>query len=123
MQANCVGPSEVLPKRYQGQTTITLDDSETLYQHRKSWAFNDPEMCKKILGLRNTKDVKKASYQIKGYRQGAPQQKWHNTLAVKVMCECVYRKFEDNSQLKEHLMQAPEHLIEASADILGIRHL
>ena len=116
MQANCVGPIEVLPKRYQGQTTITLDDAETLYQHRKSWAFNDPEMCKKILDIRNPKDVKKASYQIKGYRQGAPQQKWHNSLAVKVMCECVYRKFEDNSQLKEHLMQAPEHLIEASAD-------
>ena len=30
------------------------------------------------------------------------------------MCECVYRKFEQQPTLKKHLMNAPEQFVEAS---------
>ena len=103
-------PPYFLPKSQQQKTTITLNDSETLYQFRKGWAFEDEESCKDILNCSSPKDVKKRSHTIKKYNAD----KWHDTHAISVMCECVYRKFEHNPNLKQHLMAAPDQFVEAS---------
>ncbi len=92
---------------------LKLLNSETLYQFRKSWAFNDKDKCIDILEADSAKQTKKISHNIKGHDSG--KEKWHSELAVGVMCECVYRKFSENDPLKHDLMNAPPNLVEASS--------
>ena len=103
-------PSDFLPKKQQHKARIEIDSAEKLYQFRKGWAFDDKEISKEILNLDYAYQVKQRSKFIKKYSQN----KWHESHAVKVMCECVYRKFEHNPKLKTQLLETPDIIVESS---------
>ena len=112
-------PQEVVPEKFKdkhphdsGRHTFTFKNSETLYQFRKAWAFQDKGACKKILNASSGREAKKISHNIKGHSDG--KARWHEKLAIGVMSECVYRKFALIPELKQKLLDAPSNLVEAS---------
>ena len=85
---------------------FTFNCSEQIYMYVKAKMFNDDKTAEKIYAATDPKEQKKLGRSVQGFKQ----KKW-DIHKEWVMFHAVYKKFDQNPELKELLLSTRNHVI------------